>query len=77
MDLQRTRWKWANQVEANEIRKMSAEKVVEQLGEHRQELFNLRFQQSTRQLSNPGRLSIVRRDIARMETVLRERELAE
>ena len=56
---------------------MSAEKVVEQLGEHRQELFNLRFQQSTRQLSNPGRLSMVRRDIARMETVLRERELAE
>ena len=56
---------------------MSTEEVVEQLGEHRQELFNLRFQQSTRQLSNPSRLGMVRRDIARMETVLRERELSQ
>ena len=56
---------------------MTTEEVVEQLGEHQQELFNLRFQQSTRQLSNPSRLGLVRRDIARMETVLRERELAQ
>lgn len=64
-------------MKASEIRRMSTEDVVEQLGEHRQELFNLRFQQSTRQLSNPSRLGLVRRDIARMETVLRERELAQ
>ena len=64
-------------MKASEIRKLAAEEVAEQLGEHRQELFNLRFQQSTRQLSNPSRLGIVRRDIARMETVLRERELAQ
>ena len=64
-------------MKASEIRKLAAEEVAEQLGEHRQELFNLRFQQSTRQLSNPSRIGIVRRDIARMETVLRERELAQ
>jgi large subunit ribosomal protein L29 len=64
-------------MKASEIRKLAIEEVAEQLGEHRQELFNLRFQQSTRQLSNPSRLGIVRRDIARMETVLRERELAQ
>ncbi len=64
-------------MKASEIRNMSTEDVVEQLGEHRQELFNLRFQQSTRQLSNPSRLGSVRRDIARMETVLRERELSQ
>jgi large subunit ribosomal protein L29 len=64
-------------MKASEIRKLAAEEVAEQLGEHRQELFNLRFQQSTRQLSNPSRLGIVRRDIARMETVIRERELAQ
>ena len=64
-------------MKASEIRKLAAEEVAEQLGEHRQELFNLRFQKSTRQLSNPSRLGIVRRDIARMETVIRERELAQ
>jgi large subunit ribosomal protein L29 len=64
-------------MKASEIRKLATEEVAEQLGEHRKELFNLRFQQSTRQLSNPSRLGIVRHDIARMETVLRERELAQ
>ena len=64
-------------MKASEIRKLATEEVAEQLGEHRKELFNLRFQQSTRQLSNPSRLGIVRRDIARMETVSRERELAQ
>lgn len=64
-------------MKASDIRKLTTEDVIEQLGEHRQELFNLRFQQSTRQLSNPSRLGMVRRDIARMETVLRERELAQ
>jgi large subunit ribosomal protein L29 len=64
-------------MKASEIRRMSPEDLAEQLGEHRQELFNLRFQQSTRQLSNPSRLGFVRHNIARMETVLRERELAQ
>lgn len=64
-------------MKASEIRKMTTEEVVEQLGEHRQELFNLRFQQSTRQLSNPSRLGLVRRDIARMETIVSERKLAQ
>jgi large subunit ribosomal protein L29 len=64
-------------MKASEIRKMTTEEVVEQLGEHRQELFNLRFQQSTRQLSNPSRIGLVSHDIARMETVMRERKLAQ
>lgn len=47
------------------------------LKESKEELFNLRFQMATGQLDNPMRLRAVRRDIARVRTVMRERELAE
>jgi large subunit ribosomal protein L29 len=40
-----------------------------------QELFNLRFRQATKQVENTGRIRVVRRDIARMQTVVRERQL--
>ena len=61
---------------ANELRELSDAELVEQLAEHKQELFNLRFQLVTGQLDNPRRLKQVRHDIARVLTVQRQRELA-
>ena len=60
---------------APELRELSADELATRLRESREELFNLRFQAATGQLDNHGRLRIVKRDIARIYTVLREREL--
>mgnify|MGYP000881659243 FL=1 len=61
---------------ANEIRDLSEVEVARKLDEAHQELFNLRFQYSTGQLKNTARLSEVKREIARLRTIMRERELA-
>ena len=61
---------------ASELRNMNEAEVARLLDEAHQELFNLRFQYSTGQLKNPTRLSEVKHEIARLRTVLRERELA-
>jgi large subunit ribosomal protein L29 len=60
---------------ALELRGVSDEELVSRLREAKQELFNLRFQVATGQLDNNRRLQTVRRDIARIYTVMREREL--
>jgi len=60
---------------AVELRTMSDDDLARQLVEAKEELFNLRFQAATGQLESHGRLRTVRRDIARIYTVLREREL--
>jgi large subunit ribosomal protein L29 len=60
---------------AAEIRDLNDEELVRRLGESKEELFNLRFQVATGQLDNNRRLHHVRRDIARIYTVMREREL--
>ncbi len=60
---------------AAEIRDLADEELVARLGEAKEELFNLRFQVATGQLDNNRRLQHVRRDIARIYTVMREREL--
>ncbi len=60
---------------AAEIRDLADEELVARLGESKEELFNLRFQVATGQLDNNRRLHDVRRDIARIYTVMREREL--
>lgn len=62
-------------VSAGELRELSAEELTERLREAKEELFNLRFQTATGQLSNNRRLRTVRHEIARIYTVLREREL--
>lgn len=62
-------------MKANELRKLSTEELVAKEKELKEELFNLRFQHATGQLDNTARLKAVKRDIARMYTVLREREL--
>jgi large subunit ribosomal protein L29 len=60
---------------ATELRTLSEEEIATRLREAKEELFNLRFQVATGQLDNNRRLQTVRRDIARIYTVLREREL--
>ncbi len=60
----------------NELRELSDAELVEKLNEAKEELFNLRFQLVTGQLDNYRRLKEVRKDIARVMTVQRQRELA-
>ncbi len=60
----------------SEIRAMLDEEIARRLDEAYQELFNLRFQYTIGQLQNTARLSQVKREIARLRTILRERELA-
>ena len=60
---------------AHELRELSAEELTTRLHEAKEELFNLRFQNATGQLTNNRRIGTVKRDIARIYTVLREREL--
>jgi large subunit ribosomal protein L29 len=59
-----------------ELRLLGDQELIERLGTARRELFNLRFQLATGQLDNSSRLGEVRRDIARLATFLREREIA-
>ena len=59
-------------MKAVELRELSTEEVKEKLSELEEELFNLRFQAKMGQLSNPLRMRIVKRDIARVKTVLNE-----
>jgi large subunit ribosomal protein L29 len=60
---------------ATEYRSLETDELVAKLKEAKEELFNLRFQAATGQLESHGRLQAVRKDIARIYTVLREREL--
>ena len=60
---------------AHELRSLDADDLAEKLAERKAELFNLRFQVATGQLDNNRRLHTVRKDIARIYTVMREREL--
>jgi large subunit ribosomal protein L29 len=60
---------------ANELRTSSEDEQGSKLAEAKEELFNLRFQGATGQLENHGRLRAVRKEIARIYTVMREREL--
>lgn len=61
---------------AAELRELADDQLLDQLEEAKQELFNLRFQFATGQLENSARMTDVKRDIARINTVLREREIA-
>ena len=65
----------ATDLSASELRASSPEELVSKLAEAKEELFNLRFQGATGQLESHGRLRAVRKEIARIYTVLREREL--
>ena len=65
----------ANMITAEELRALSTAELQANLKEAKEELFNLRFQAATGQLESHGRLTAVRKEIARIYTVIREREL--
>jgi large subunit ribosomal protein L29 len=60
-----------------DIRELTEEEIQERINELREERFRLRFRSATMALENPKLLTEIRRDIARMKTILRERELAQ
>lgn len=64
-------------MKANEFRQLSAQELGSKLTELKGELFNLRFQLATGQLDNPMRIKSVRKDIARVKTIIREEEIKE
>ncbi|MBI5944230.1 MAG: 50S ribosomal protein L29 [Chloroflexi bacterium] len=63
-------------MKVEDIRKMAAEEIRTKIADAREEMMKLRFQQVTGQLTDSSRLTFLRRDIARMETILRETERA-
>ena len=67
--------KSVKRMKASEIRELSLEELNVKLNDLKKDLFNLRFQHATNQLENPQRLGAVKRDIARVNTILREQEL--
>jgi large subunit ribosomal protein L29 len=64
-------------VKPSELRNLKPGEIESKLSDAQEELMNLRFQQVTGQLSDSSRLRILRRDIARMQTILREQKAAE
>ena len=62
-------------VNNNEIRDLTNEEITKKIEEYKEELFNLRFSQATGSLENPARIKELRKLVARMKTILREREL--
>lgn len=66
-----------HRIKADEIRKMSKEERLKLLEELRRELINLRYKAASGTLENPGRLRELRRNIARILTIMREEELKE
>ncbi len=63
-------------MKANEIRELTTAEIEKNIKEMKEELFNLRFQLATGQLENTARIKEVKRTIARLKTVVRERELS-
>jgi len=62
-------------VKVAEIQDLSVDEIQDRITDAREELFRLRFRSATQQLENPSLIKALRRDIARMRTILREREL--
>ncbi|MCL2056257.1 MAG: 50S ribosomal protein L29 [Oscillospiraceae bacterium] len=63
-------------MKANEIRELSDAELAEKIKDLKAELFNLRFQHAINQLENPMRLQVVKKDIARVKTIQKQRETA-
>ena len=63
-------------MKAVEIRGMTPAELETKLEELNKELFNLRFQHATNQLTNPGKIADVKKDIARVKTIIREKQTA-
>ena len=63
------------QLKNKDIRDLSTEELMKKIAEYKEELFNLRFNQATGNLEKPSRIKELRKLVARMKTVIREREL--
>ena len=61
---------------AADVRDMTTDEIRDQIAQKQEELFRLRFRGATQQLENPSLIKNLRRDVARMRTILREREMA-
>lgn len=59
----------------NELRNLSTEELTKKISEYKEELFNLRFSQATGNLEKPSRIKELRKLVARIKTIIREREL--
>ena len=64
-------------MKTSELREMTSAELTTKLQDLKEELFNLRFQLAINQLDNPMRISAVKKDIARVQTVIRQNELSE
>jgi large subunit ribosomal protein L29 len=64
-------------MKANDVRVMTPDQLADELAKLKKEQFNLRFQKATGQLENTSRVRVVRRDIARIQTVMRQKRTAE
>ena len=62
-------------MKTNEIRKLSTEEINKKIAESKEEIFNLRMKQATGSLENPSRIRELRKTVARLKTILREREI--
>ena len=62
-------------MKAIEIRKLSTEEINKKIAESKEELFNLRMKQATGSLENPARIRELRKTVARLKTILKEREI--
>ncbi len=62
-------------MKANEIKKMTTEDITKKIDSNKEELFNLRFEQATGNLEKPSRIKYLRKEVARMKTIIREREI--
>ena len=62
-------------MKTNEIRKLSTEEINKKIADSKEELFNLRMKQATGNLENPSRIRELRKTVARLKTILREREI--
>jgi large subunit ribosomal protein L29 len=63
-------------MKASEIRELSADEIQNQISQAQEELFRLRFRSATQQLENPALIKSLRRNVARMRTILKQRETA-
>ena len=64
-------------MKVNELRKLTSEDLTKKITESKKELLDLRFKQSTGSLEKPSKIHELRKDVARMKTIIRERELSE
>ncbi|EFA90123.1 ribosomal protein L29 [Peptoniphilus sp. oral taxon 836 str. F0141] len=71
------RKRMVTQMKVKEIRNMSSEELIKKADDLKGELFNLRFRLATGQLDNPQSIKMVKKDIARIKTIIRERQLQE